>query len=133
YALALVPFTLAPTPLGLLGPLYLACAIALDAWFLWHVVRVLRERTDAAARRACRSSTCSRSSSRCSPTWPSDSFVGRGVLALRRPPGALALERRRRPRARGLAARGVVGEPERRGSRDLGPHGRRVRAGGGAG
>jgi len=52
YALALVPFTLAPTPLGLLGGFYLACAIALDAWFLWHVVRVLRERTDEAARRA---------------------------------------------------------------------------------
>lgn len=51
YTLALVPFTLAPTPLGLLGPFYLACAVALDAWFLWHVVRVLRERTDAAARR----------------------------------------------------------------------------------
>jgi len=52
YALALVPFTLAPTPLGLLGPLYLVCALALDAWFLWHFVRVLRERSDAAARRA---------------------------------------------------------------------------------
>jgi heme O synthase-like polyprenyltransferase len=25
--------------------------VALDAWFLWHVVRVMRERTDAAARR----------------------------------------------------------------------------------
>jgi protoheme IX farnesyltransferase len=51
YALALVPFTLAPTPLGLLGPFYLVCAVALDAWFLWHVVRVLRERSDEAARR----------------------------------------------------------------------------------
>jgi protoheme IX farnesyltransferase len=51
YTLALVPFTLAPTPLGLLGPFYLACAVALDTWFLWHVVRVLRERTDEAARR----------------------------------------------------------------------------------
>jgi protoheme IX farnesyltransferase len=51
-AVALVPFTLAPTLLGLLGPLYFACAIALDAWFLWNFVRVLRERTDAAARRA---------------------------------------------------------------------------------
>jgi protoheme IX farnesyltransferase len=51
YALALVPFTLAPTPLGLLGNFYLACAVALDAWFLWHVVRVMRERTDEAARR----------------------------------------------------------------------------------
>jgi protoheme IX farnesyltransferase len=52
YALALVPFTLAPAPLGLLGPFYLACALALDAWFLWHVVRVVRERSDTAARRA---------------------------------------------------------------------------------
>jgi heme o synthase len=52
YALALVPFTLAPTPLGLLGPLYLGCALVLDAWFLWHVLRVVRERSDAAARRA---------------------------------------------------------------------------------
>jgi protoheme IX farnesyltransferase len=52
YAVALVPFTLAPTPLGLLGPVYFTCAVALDAWFLWHVVRVLRERTDSAARRA---------------------------------------------------------------------------------
>jgi protoheme IX farnesyltransferase len=52
YAIALVPFTLAPALLGLLGPIYLACAALLDAWFLWHVVRVLREQTDAAARRA---------------------------------------------------------------------------------
>ena len=51
YTLALVPFTLAPSLLGLLGPLYLACAVALDTWFLWHVVRVLREQSDAAARR----------------------------------------------------------------------------------
>ncbi len=51
YSLALVPFTLAPTPLGLLGSFYLACAVALDGWFLWHVVRVMRERTDEAARR----------------------------------------------------------------------------------
>jgi protoheme IX farnesyltransferase len=52
YTLALVPFTLAPTALGLLGPLYLAAAVALDGWFLWHVVRVLRERSEPAARRA---------------------------------------------------------------------------------
>jgi protoheme IX farnesyltransferase len=51
YAIALVPFTLAPTPFGLLGNFYLACAVALDGWFLWHVVRVMRERTDEAARR----------------------------------------------------------------------------------
>jgi len=52
YALALVPFTLAPTALGLLGVPYLVCAVALDGWFVWHVARVLRERTEAAARRA---------------------------------------------------------------------------------
>lgn len=51
YTLALIPVTLAPAPLGLLGPLYLAAALALDAWFAWHAVRVLREQTDAAARR----------------------------------------------------------------------------------
>ena len=33
------------------APLYLSCAVALDAWFLWHVVRVVRERDEAAARR----------------------------------------------------------------------------------
>ena len=51
YTLALIPVTLAPVPLGLLGPLYLAVAVGLDGWFVWHVVRVLRERTDASARR----------------------------------------------------------------------------------
>ena len=49
--LALIPVTLAPVPLGLLGPFYLAVAVGLDGWFGWHVVRVLRERTDASARR----------------------------------------------------------------------------------
>lgn len=51
YTLALVPVTLAPVPLGLLGGLYLTAALLLDAWFVWHAVRVLRERSDAAARR----------------------------------------------------------------------------------
>jgi protoheme IX farnesyltransferase len=51
YTLALVPVTLAPVALALLGPLYLVSAVILDAWFVWHAVRVLRERTDAAARR----------------------------------------------------------------------------------
>jgi protoheme IX farnesyltransferase len=54
YSLALVPVTLAPVPLGMLGGLYLAVALALDAWLVWHVVRVLRERTTAAARRVFR-------------------------------------------------------------------------------
>jgi len=52
YTLALVPVTLAPCALGLLGGVYLIAALALDAWFVWHVASVLVERTDAAARRA---------------------------------------------------------------------------------
>jgi len=52
YTLALVPVTLAPVPLGLLGPVYLVAALGLDAWFTWSIVRVLVERTDAAARSA---------------------------------------------------------------------------------
>jgi len=51
YTLALVPVTLAPLPLGLLGWTYGVCAAALDVWFVWHSVRVLRERTEHAARR----------------------------------------------------------------------------------
>ena len=51
YSIALVPVTLAPLPLGLLGALYGVVAAGLGAWFVWHSVRVLRERTDAAARR----------------------------------------------------------------------------------
>ena len=51
YSLALVPVTLAPLPLGLLGWVYGALAAALDVWLVSHVVRVLRQRSDAAARR----------------------------------------------------------------------------------
>ena len=51
YSLALVPVTLAPLPLGLLGPLYGGVAAGLGLWFVWHSVRVIREQTDAAARR----------------------------------------------------------------------------------
>jgi len=50
YTLALIPVTLAPLPLGLLGWIYLAAALPLDCWFVWLAVRVLRERSDAAAR-----------------------------------------------------------------------------------
>jgi protoheme IX farnesyltransferase len=50
YTLALVPVTLAPVPLGLLGWIYLTAALPLDAWFVWLAVRVLRERSEAAAR-----------------------------------------------------------------------------------
>jgi protoheme IX farnesyltransferase len=52
YTLVLVPVTLAPVVLDLLGSVYLAAALVLDAWFVWHIVRVLIEQTDAAARRA---------------------------------------------------------------------------------
>jgi len=48
--LALVPVTLAPVPLGLLSWIYLAAALLLNAWFVWLAVRVVRERTMAAAR-----------------------------------------------------------------------------------
>jgi protoheme IX farnesyltransferase len=50
YSLALVPVTLAPVLLGLLGWIYLAAALPLDAWFVWLAVRVLRERSEEAAR-----------------------------------------------------------------------------------
>jgi protoheme IX farnesyltransferase len=51
YTLALVPVTLAPLPLGLLGGVYLAAAVVLDGWFVWLAVRVLRERTEESARK----------------------------------------------------------------------------------
>ena len=50
YTLALVPVTLAPVPLGLLSWIYLVAALPLNAWFVWLAVRVVRERTKAAAR-----------------------------------------------------------------------------------
>jgi len=50
YTLGLVPVTLAPVVLGLVGQLYLVVAVALNAWFLWAALRVLREKTDEAAR-----------------------------------------------------------------------------------
>ncbi len=51
YSMGLVPVTLAPVPLGLLGVVYLAAALLLDGWFVWHVVRVLRVRSEEAAKR----------------------------------------------------------------------------------
>jgi heme o synthase len=54
YTLGLVPVTLLPAPLGLLGPFYLACALALNAWFLLSSVRLIRARTTDAARRVFR-------------------------------------------------------------------------------
>jgi len=53
-SLGLVPVTLAPVALGLLGGVYLAVAIGMNAWFVATVLRLLRERSDAAARRVFR-------------------------------------------------------------------------------
>ena len=47
----IVPVSLAPVALGLLGEIYLAVALGMNAWFVWSSVRLLRERSDAAARR----------------------------------------------------------------------------------
>ncbi len=50
YTIGLVPVTLAPVALGLLGWVYGTVALAVNAWFLWAAVRVLREQDDASAR-----------------------------------------------------------------------------------
>jgi protoheme IX farnesyltransferase len=52
--IGLVPVTLAPVALGLLGPIYLAVALGMNVWFVASAVRVLREQTDEAARRMFR-------------------------------------------------------------------------------
>jgi protoheme IX farnesyltransferase len=54
YTLGLVPVTLAPVALGLLGPIYFAVALGMNLWFVASVLRLRRERTDDAARRAFR-------------------------------------------------------------------------------
>jgi protoheme IX farnesyltransferase len=54
YAIGLVPVTLAPVWLGLLGNLYLAVALGMNAWFVWQAAQLLRLRTDDAARRMFR-------------------------------------------------------------------------------
>jgi protoheme IX farnesyltransferase len=51
YTLGLVPVTLAPVALGLLGSIYFAVALGMNAWFVVAVLRLLREQDDAAARR----------------------------------------------------------------------------------
>jgi len=50
YTVGMVPVTLAPVALGLLGGIYGAVALGMNAWFIWAAVRVLRERSDDAAR-----------------------------------------------------------------------------------
>jgi len=47
YTLALVPAGMVPAFIGLGGPLYLASAAGLGAWFVWQSVAVLRERDEA--------------------------------------------------------------------------------------
>ena len=54
YTIGLVPVTLAPVALGLLGPIYLAVAIGMNLWFVASVVRLLRVQTPEAARRVFR-------------------------------------------------------------------------------
>ena len=46
--------TLAPVALGLLGELYLAVALGMNAWFVVTALRLLHQRTDAAAQRMFR-------------------------------------------------------------------------------
>ncbi|HVV64129.1 MAG TPA: heme o synthase [Rhizomicrobium sp.] len=46
YSLILAPLGLAPAFIGLGGPIYLACAAALGAWFVWQAGAVLRERDE---------------------------------------------------------------------------------------
>jgi len=48
YTLVLVPAGIVPAFIGLGGPLYLACAACLGAWFVWQSIAVLRERDEAA-------------------------------------------------------------------------------------
>jgi protoheme IX farnesyltransferase len=54
YTVGLVPVTLLPWAFGFVGPAYLAVALGMNAWFVGSVVRLLRERSDAAAQRVFR-------------------------------------------------------------------------------
>jgi protoheme IX farnesyltransferase len=55
-SVGLVVVTLLPGAFGMLGPLYLAAATLLGGWFLWSCVRLVQERSDAAARGVFRTS-----------------------------------------------------------------------------
>ena len=50
YTAGLLPVTIAPYFLGLVGPIYLAVAAAAGLWFLLRAFRLFQERTDEAAR-----------------------------------------------------------------------------------
>jgi protoheme IX farnesyltransferase len=54
YTLGFIPVALAPAFLGLVSPVYALVAVGLCGWFVWQAVCVLRQRTDAAARRMFR-------------------------------------------------------------------------------
>ncbi|HTY17095.1 MAG TPA: heme o synthase [Myxococcota bacterium] len=54
YTLGLIPVTLAPVALGLLGNVYLAVALGMNAWFAASALRLLRRRTPEAARQMFR-------------------------------------------------------------------------------
>lgn len=54
YTFGLVPVTLAPVALGLLGPVYAAVALGMNAWFIVSVLRLLRAQTPEAARHVFR-------------------------------------------------------------------------------
>ncbi len=54
WIVALVPLSLAPVALSLSSPVYGAAAATLGAWFLWHGVWLLREKSEPAARRLFR-------------------------------------------------------------------------------
>lgn len=51
---ALVPISLAPVAMGLLGTPYAIAAVLLGGWFLWHGVRLMRDPGELAARRVFR-------------------------------------------------------------------------------
>ncbi len=50
YTLGLIPVSLLPYFLGMMGPVYLWVALAANVWFVFSSIRVLRERTDESAR-----------------------------------------------------------------------------------
>jgi protoheme IX farnesyltransferase len=51
YTVGLIPVSLAPVALGLVGAIYLAVALGMNAWFVWTALALRRERTEVAARR----------------------------------------------------------------------------------
>ena len=52
YTAILLPLTLVPAVLGLMGPFYALAALALGAWYGWHVRRLWRDRREVVAIRA---------------------------------------------------------------------------------